>query len=155
MSPAPSTIHQIVKGNLYFELRKFIANKKIGAIIDAPTDVILSETNIVQPDIFVIFKENAGIITDLNIKGAPDLVVEVASPSTGYYDLLAKKELYQKFGIREYWLVDPQKQRVEIYWNLDQEFQLHLRRENKGTLESKILAGFEIELETIFKLEYA
>jgi Uma2 family endonuclease len=153
MSPAPFTIHQIVKGNLYFEMRKFIVDKKIGTIFDAPTDVVLSETNIVQPDILFILKDNSYIITDANIKGVPDLVVEVISPSTGYYDLTSKKDIYEKFGVREYWIVDPKKQRIEIYENTGQKFELNQRAEKEGKITSQVLKGLQLSLKKIFEIE--
>lgn len=153
MPPAPYTIHQEIKGNIYFEMRKFINETKPGKIYDAPTDVVLSDINVVQPDILFISKENLQIITLKNIKGVPDLIVEIISPSTEYYDLFAKKETYERSGVKEYWLVDPQAQWVEIYLNVNQKFKLHQRLDKEGVLKSKVLTGFEIAMETAFNLE--
>ena len=113
----PYTIHQTVSGNLEYELRTFIKKHKLGKIFDAPTDVVLNEYNVVQPDILFIARDRLDIITEKNISGAPDLIVEILSPSTAYYALLEKKELYEKFGVKEYWIVDPKKQRVEVFQN--------------------------------------
>lgn len=150
MSPAPYTIHQEVSLNIVVELANFIRKKKIGKIYYAPTDIILSDINIVQPDILFISKENLQIITEKNIKGVPDLIIEIISPSTGYHDLRGKKDIYEKFGVKEYWLVDPQKRWVELYLNIEQKFELQKRLKEKGILKSLVLKGFEIGLETIF-----
>nr|NIR48553.1 Uma2 family endonuclease [candidate division KSB1 bacterium]NIR69031.1 Uma2 family endonuclease [candidate division KSB1 bacterium]NIS24097.1 Uma2 family endonuclease [candidate division KSB1 bacterium]NIT71016.1 Uma2 family endonuclease [candidate division KSB1 bacterium]NIU24716.1 Uma2 family endonuclease [candidate division KSB1 bacterium] len=114
MVPAPDTNHQDVSGKIEFELRKFNEKIHAGKIFDAPIDVVLSEENIHQPDILFIANENSQIITDKNISGAPDLIIEILSPSTAYYDLVEKKDNYEKFGVKEYWIVDPKKRRVEL-----------------------------------------
>jgi len=150
MAPSPSTGHQDVSGNLLFEMRKFLEKNKAGKIYHAPIDVVLSEHQVFQPDILFITNENAKIITEKNISGPPDLVIEILSPTTGYYDLIEKKEIYEKFGVREYWIVDPKKQWVEIYFLEGGKFKSIQRLEKAGILKSHILEGFEIALETIF-----
>jgi Uma2 family endonuclease len=153
MPPAPYTIHQDICRNIAIELTIYTRKMKLGKIYFAPTDVVLSDINVVQPDILFISKENLQIITEKNIKGVPDLIVEIISPSTDYYDLFVKKETYERSGIKEYWLVDPQKQWVEIYLNIEQKFKLHQRLDREGVLKSKVLNGFEIDMETVFNLE--
>lgn len=115
MTPAPSTIHQAIVGNLYVSLRQAIQDNGLGRVFMAPTDVVLSMTNVVQPDLCVISKDRARIITRANIVEAPDLIVEVLSESTVTVDKGAKKSLYQQFGVREYWIVDPDTETVEQY----------------------------------------
>ncbi|MFQ5824828.1 MAG: Uma2 family endonuclease [bacterium] len=153
MVPAPSTNHQDIGLNIKYELKRFIEKYKVGKIYDAPTDVVLSETNVVQPDILFITKDHYDIITEKNITGAPDLIIEILSPSTGYYDLIEKKEIYEKFGVREYCIVDPKKQWVEIYTNKANKFALKQRLEKAGVLESWVLRGFQLGMEKIFVLE--
>ncbi|HEX9973494.1 MAG TPA: Uma2 family endonuclease [bacterium] len=153
MSPAPYTIHQEVMLNIAVELVNFVRKTKIGKIYVAPTDVVISDINVVQPDILFITSEKLQIITAKNIKGVPDLIIEIISPATGYYDLSGKKDIYEKFGVREYWTVDPMKQRVDIYLNFEHKFELHQRLEKKGIVKSNILKGFEIDLETIFNFD--
>lgn len=150
MVPAPNTLHQVISGRFEYELRKFVEKHKIGEVFDAPFDVVLSETNVVQPDILFISKERSKIITAKNIAGAPDLIIEILSPNTGYYDLIEKKEIYEQFGVREYWIVDPKKQWVEIYTNENNKFKLKQRQEKEGVLESVILQGFKIDMAKIF-----
>lgn len=153
MSPAPYMNHQFISLNLVLKLAKFVLENKLGKICYAPVDVLLSDFNIVQPDILFISSDNLQIITEKNIKGVPDLIIEIVSPATGYYDLRGKKDLYEKFGVQEYWIVDPMKRRVEIYLNFEREFELHQRLEQKGKVKSNLLKGFEIELETIFNVD--
>lgn len=104
MSPAPSTRHQAIAGNFFSCLYRHLTGKTCRPFM-APTDVRLSETDVVQPDILVIC--DPGKITPSHIEGAPELVVEVLSPSTSAKDLREKKWLYQRSGVREYIVVDP------------------------------------------------
>ncbi|MFM2005526.1 MAG: hypothetical protein RLZZ09_1181 [Pseudomonadota bacterium] len=108
MSPAPSTRHQRVAGNFYGVLYRLLAGKGCQPFM-APTDVRLSENDVVQPDILVVC--DPGKITPSHIEGAPELVVEILSPGTSARDLREKKWLYQKSGVREYIVVDP----LELY----------------------------------------
>lgn len=152
MVPAPNTIHQDIILNIVEELRKFVKISQKGKLYIAPIDVVLSETNVVQPDILFIAKEHFNIITEKNISGAPDLIIEILSPSTGYYDLVEKKEIYEKFGVQEYWIVDPRKQRVEIYTNIENRFKLIQQLQKEGVLKSKVLEGFQIDVKNIFNV---
>ena len=108
MSPAPSTRHQAIAGNFFSSLYRQLTGKTCRPFM-APTDVRLSETDVVQPDILVIC--DPGKITPSHIEGAPELVVEVLSPSSSAKDLREKKWLYQRSGVREYIVVDP----LELY----------------------------------------
>jgi Uma2 family endonuclease len=150
MAPSPGTGHQDVSGNLEFALRKFLETHKVGKIYHAPIDVVLSEHHVLQPDILFIANERTNIITEKNISGPPDLIIEILSPSTGYYDLVEKKESYEKFGVPEYWMVDPKKQWVEIYFLEGSKFKLLQRLEKDGVLKSKVLKGFQIDFQNLF-----
>ena len=108
LSPAPSIRHQMVVSNLHGVLYRLLAGKGCRPFM-APTDVRLSETDVVQPDILVVC--DPARITASHIEGAPDLVIEVLSPGTSTKDLREKKWLYQRSGVRECWVVDP----LELY----------------------------------------
>ena len=114
MVAAPLTIHQIVVSNISFALQRFVKQTGAGIVLTAPIDVVFDEHNTFQPDIIFIARERKSIITEKNIQGAPDLVVEVLSPSSFYYDWFDKKEVYQRSGVREYWLVDPLRRWAEV-----------------------------------------
>ncbi len=114
LSPVPKVKHQRISGNLYFELKKVLRDKKSQCdLFSAPTDVVLDEFNVVQPDIFIVCDKSK--ITEDNIKGSPDLVIEIVSPSTAYKDTKMKKDLYEKFGVKEYIIVFPDLFLVERY----------------------------------------
>lgn len=153
MTPAPNIFHQTVLINFVNELKNFLNKEKLGKMLCAPTDVKLSDGNVVQPDIIFISQDNSNIVTENNVDGAPDLIIETLSPGAAYYDLIEKKEIYERFEVKEYWIVDPKKRRVEIYNNVDQHFELYQRIEGAGVVKSLVIKGFEITLENIFSME--
>jgi len=112
MKPAPTTRHQNIVYNVSFILKSKLLNKSCRPFV-APTDVVLSEYDVVQPDVFVVCDEKK--ITEANIQGAPDLTVEVLSPATALKDKREKKNLYEKYGVKEYIIVDPAAQYVERF----------------------------------------
>ena len=112
MTPAPSLQHQKILGNLHLKFGGYFLGKSCTVFV-APTDVVLDETNVVQPDLLVVCDK--GKMTAANIQGAPDLVVEVLSHSTSLKDKREKKRLYERFGVREYILAYPDDALVERY----------------------------------------
>ncbi len=96
MSPVPHTIHQKTSRKIVFEVMKFLDDAKCGELFYVPTDGVLSDSNIIQPDIPLITGKNSHIIREKCIHGVPDLIIEIRSPSTGDTDLIEKKELYEK-----------------------------------------------------------
>jgi Uma2 family endonuclease len=113
--PAPSPRHQETLLNLATALRAHIAARRLGKVYVAPVDVILSDTSIVQPDIVYVATEQLTLISGRGIEGAPTLVVEILSPSTGGTDRHTKMRLYARYGIPWYWLVDSEVRTAEIY----------------------------------------
>jgi len=115
MVPSPLTYHQRVSRNLTCSIEVFVSERKLGEIFAAPLDVVLSNIDVVQPDILFVSNENAGIITEKNIQGAPDIVIEILSPSSDHKDKVLKRKLYAKFGVKEYWLVDPDAKQIQVF----------------------------------------
>jgi len=150
MTPSPVPYHQIVSRRIEFELLKFVEERRLGEVIYAPIDVYLSETETYQPDIIFISKERLNIIGEKKIEGAPDLVIEILSESTAYYDLRHKKRVYEASGVREYWIVDPMEKGIEVYENMNGEFKVFSKAIEKGRVNSKLLQGFGVELERVF-----
>ncbi len=150
MTPSPVTYHQWISKNILYELESVIRVKKTGKVFYAPCDVHLDNENVFQPDIMFISKERLSIIGEKNVQGAPDLVVEILSEATAYNDLIKKKKLYAKFGVREYWIVDPGEKSVEIYSLEGKEFNLSSRFSINDNLESPLLTGLKIELSSVF-----
>ncbi|TAE28783.1 MAG: Uma2 family endonuclease [Candidatus Kapaibacterium sp.] len=151
--PAPILIHQQVISNLNFYFKLFLKQHQIaGTVFPAPVDVYFTDTDYFQPDLAFVSNERSSILQNRkNIKGAPDLVVEVLSPSTGYYDLTHKKFVYEQEGVREYWLVYPEERRVEVYVNSANGFILHSQAVKQGTLQSSVLSGFETSIDAVFE----
>ncbi len=150
MTPASKVVHQIVKNNWLKAFQKFVESQQLGLVLDAPCDVYLDEHNVVQPDVFFISRDRLAIVTEEIVKGAPDLILEVLSPASAYYDLVEKKALYARFGVKEYWIVDPKWQWAEVYWNANNAFQLHQRAEKEGGVHSRLFPEFEVSLNEIF-----
>ncbi|NIV03682.1 MAG: Uma2 family endonuclease [Calditrichae bacterium] len=108
MAPSPLTQHQRVSGKLESLLGNFVEKKKLGEVFDAPFDVIISPHNVFPPDILFLSNENLGILTGKNVQGAPDLIVEILSPGTAVYDMGVNKEVYERAGVKELWVFDPE-----------------------------------------------
>src|SRR4051812_39466212 len=106
MSPAPRPRHQAVAFRLAMLLAEHAEESDLGEIFIAPIDVVLARMTVVQPDVLVISKDRAGIVTERNIQGPPDLCIEVLSPASEQTDRLTKRNVYARYGIQEYWIVD-------------------------------------------------
>lgn len=115
MSPSPKFIHQKVVVTLSAYLYQAIVVNKLGQVITSPFDVVLSRRDVFQPDILVVLNEHLERLQEKCVMGAPDLVVEVISPSSKLYDRVNKHMAYEQAGIREYWLVDPHNQTIELF----------------------------------------
>lgn len=126
------------------------AGENKGIVLVFPVDVYFNDEKTFQPDIIFISREKTHIIGRDKINGAPDLVVEVLSPSTAYYDLRKKYRVYERYGAREYWIVDPEEEVVEIYLNREGRFVLHQQVDRQGLVTSAILDGFSLEAAELF-----
>lgn len=133
MSPAPTTIHQKVIVTLTGQFYNYINEYKNGEVLVSPVDVFLDAKNAVQPDIVFVANENASILKDDGIHGAPDLVIEVLSPGTEKHDLNKKKKLYEKSGVKEYWIVDPITKESQGYQLKDSKYVLFKEEDAKLT----------------------
>ena len=147
--PAPSVRHQRISRNLGVSLWEFVRRHRLGDVLLAPTDVLLSQESVVQPDILFVSNERRGIVTEANVSGAPDLVVEVLSPGTAERDRDLKLRLYAAHGVREYWIVDPDEESVEVM-DLGPEGAAGVRRHLSGSVRSLLIPGLEVEIGEIF-----
>jgi Uma2 family endonuclease len=139
MSPAPNFLHQKTVKSIVNELDKVVEDTGTGTVIFAPYDVKLDITkNVVQPDVVVILKTNPHQIDERGgYQGAPDLLVEVIPPGNKDYDLITKKNLYEKFGVKEYWIVDPET-KLAIGFNLSGNSYIKISEEI-GKIQSPLL----------------
>jgi len=149
MAPAPDFHHQEISTKLLVLIAGFVFPRQLGKVVGAPVDVVLSDDNVVQPDLLFIANENLGIIQK-QVHGAPDLVVEILSPSTLRYDRQDKLELYARFGVKEYWIVDPANRSLEILTLEDKRFAVHSVVAETGLADSKVLAGLSIDVAQVF-----
>jgi len=116
MSPAPQNLHQVVLNDINIEISLYLRKNKMGEVRIAPFDVYFSDENILQPDILFIRNENLNKINTKGLSGAPDLVIEILSPSTSQLDFEEKKLVYERFGVQEYFIVDPGSKMVYAYF---------------------------------------
>lgn len=151
MTPSPRTLHQEVCGDIYLLLRQFVDSRKLGRVFAGPTDVILSNTNVLVPDILFVAKDREGIIEDRGIVGPPDLVVEVVSPSSGEKDRVTKRRIYYKYGVKEYWIVDPFAKTAEVCVIGSAAFDTHKIFTPAERLHSPLLPGFAPAVADFFK----
>ena len=151
MVPAPNLGHQRIGTQLGWRLAQFVTERGLGEVFFAPCDVVLSNTDVVQPDLLFVSHERAHLLLGgANVLGAPDLVVEILSPSTAGRDRKLKRALYAKHGVREYWLVDPDGQTVTVLRLDGDTFEVVSLYGEGETMTSLTLEGFAVELNEIF-----
>ncbi len=147
---APSPAHQNASMEISTIMNNFIKEKQLGKLFAAPIDVFFDQTNNTQPDILFVKKERDFIITRNGIEGAPDLIVEILSPSSFKLDRTDKMELYLYFGVPEYWIVDPKNQSIEVYVLEDNRYKMAFFAIENGLIQSKILDGLSLEVSDVF-----
>ena len=151
MAPAPNRFHQDISRNLVVLFANYLSKHPIGVLYDAPFDVYLTDFDVFQPDLLIVLNENRKILTDAGAEGAPNLVVEVLSPKTRQLDLVNKKRVYARMGVKELWIIDPDEKEVAVY-RFDQD-----PTDPVGTLSremevsSPLLPGLTIALPDIFR----
>jgi Uma2 family endonuclease len=152
MSPAPRPRHQVISSNLNFELQRFVRERALGKVLNAPIDVILPRGlgTPVQPDILFIRRDNLGIIGETTIDGVPDLVVEILSPSNWIDDRRTKFDVYADAGVAEYWIIDPHKEEVEQFILRDNRYELVEKYGPGESVSSQAITGFSVAVDGIF-----
>jgi Uma2 family endonuclease len=147
--PAPGTPHQFVSGNIYFALTTYVRTNNIGIVAFAPVDVIFSNENVVQPDLIFVRSEHSALLERRGIFGAPDLVIEILSGNRRR-DEVTKRALYERFGVPEYWIVDPDAKTVKLLRLTGSRYETITELCDGDTLTSSMFPGFELSLATIF-----
>ncbi|MGH9395741.1 MAG: Uma2 family endonuclease [Terriglobia bacterium] len=149
VSPSPATAHQNVVANLLYHLMDFVRKHALGKVYTAPLDVVFSQFDVVEPDLLYISKSRSSILTRANVQGAPDLIVEVVSESTGKIDRTTKLKLYARFGVKEYWIIDPLALTAEVFRAQPEGLELTQQLSSKDSLNSPLLPGFALPLEKL------
>jgi len=148
VNPAPTTYHQIILANVLFALEQHVRAHRAGRVLPSPIEVVLAEHDIVQPDIVFVRSAQAHIIEHRNIQGPPDLVVEVLSESNRRYDVRTKYGLYERAGVGEYWIIDPDELAVRVFRREGEKFQAV---EADDAITTPLLPGFTLPLSAIFE----
>ncbi len=154
---SPNTPHQRTLLKLVRYLDRFNEEKNLGQLFFAPYDVYLDEYNAgIQPDLLFVSHERDFVIKENNgVVGAPDLVVEILSKGTTNRDRGIKKDIYEQFAVREYWIVDTQNRSIEVYRMENNRYRLFSFAEEEGQVKTSVLEGLELEVGAILKFESA
>lgn len=153
MSPSPTTRHQRISGRLYSNLFNLLEGKEC-EVFSVPYDIELhkegiAEKRVVVPDISVICDKDG--IKEEKFVGAPTLIIEILPPSNQSNDLVTKLNLYMKYGVKEYWIVNPMLNTVQVYkLNMDGVYEQADILKNSGKLKSQVIQGFNVEIEELF-----
>ncbi|MGI9303018.1 MAG: Uma2 family endonuclease [Gammaproteobacteria bacterium] len=154
MVPAPTTGHQLASQNLNYLLSQFVRQRKLGIVFYAPLDVVLGDgehREVVQPDLMFISNGRRHIIAGQEIQGAPDWVIEILSPGTEERDRGYKKSLYARYGVREYWIVDPKERLADVYVLDSQGLGLENRYQSGDLITSRLLPELAVDVDEIFR----
>jgi Uma2 family endonuclease len=151
-NPAPVPRHQEILVNLAVPLRLYFRAHGGGKVYVSPIDVLLADDGVVEPDIIVLKSDRAAIVGEMNVKGAPNLVIEVLSDGTRRIDEGKKRKLYERSGVDEYWIVDPDAELVKIYRRVDGAFQhaAEINADDGGTLTTPLLPSFSLDVREVF-----
>jgi Uma2 family endonuclease len=148
--PTPTALHQLISMKLSIILGGFILKNQLGRLLAAPMDTIFSKNDTLQPDLLFISKERLDIIKK-QVEGAPDFVIEIVSPGNSQKELSYKKYVYETSGVREYWLIHPEKQQIAQYENIDNELVRLGVWGLEDAFDSKVLIDFKINVKEIFE----
>lgn len=152
VTPAPNLKHQRIQAGLGSRLHLFIKDRALGEFFFAPCDVVLSDTDVVQPDLLFVSRERRRLLAGGdNVQGGPDLVVEILSPATAERDLGCKRALYARHGVTEYWIVDPATETVAVLRRAGKSLEGSRTFGRGQTLRTALLAGFEVALDDVFR----
>ncbi|MGA3327432.1 MAG: Uma2 family endonuclease [Terriglobia bacterium] len=150
VTPSPVNYHRKILFNLTLAFGKFLENHPLGELRFAPLDVILSEHDVLEPDLLFVLNEHKDFLQDW-VRGPPDLVVEILSPTTEARDRGIKLKAYARYGVGEYWIVDPVAQVVEVYRLTAEGFNLAAKCAKGKTVKTPLLPGFSLAVGSIFK----
>jgi len=149
MSPGPSFDHQEIVFRLARRLYEWVSKRKLGKVVTAPIDMVLSARRVTQPDVAFIAQNRLGVIHKA-IHGPVDLAVEVISLGNRSRDRIEKRDLYEQYGVKEYWIIYPEAQTAEVLYLEGGRYRLHMRCTADQTAASRLLPGFEVPVRAIF-----
>ena len=148
--PSPTFGHQRVLGILFSTLHQHVTAHDLGVVCVAPLDVVLSEQNVLQPDILFVTKERLHIVTEANVNGAPDLVIEVLSPGTAAVDRGRRMDAFAAFGVLHCWLIDPLSHSLEVYELRGERYEMVSRLTETDAFAPAIFPGLSLPLASVW-----
>ncbi len=150
VTASPATRHQRISRNLLYLIQSYLDGHPVGEIFAAPFDALLGEHDIVVPDLLYLSNERRQFLTSKNLQGSPSLVVEILSPSTSRRDRQLKRDLYERTSVDEYWIVDPERDAIEIYRRSGDGFEDPVIFQGNATVTTAQMPGFELALSRVF-----
>jgi Uma2 family endonuclease len=153
VSPSASERHQRIVGEIFFEIRSYLKATPVGQVYVSPLDVVLSDHNVVEPDVLYLTKAQVATQTRIHLHGAPALAVEVLSPGSRKMDLDLKRRVYDRFGVDEYWIVNPERDAITVHRRSaggPLAVAAELTRAAGDSLTTPLLPGFACLLAVIF-----
>ena len=152
VTPSPNTRHQAISRNLLVSIAVYLKQHPVGEVFGAPFDVVLSDLDVVEPDLLYVSRERLDVLTADHVRGAPDLVVEILSPGTRRTDEITKRKLYERFGVQEYWVVDPELDTIKVYRRGESGFAqpTELSVERNEALTTPLLPNWSAPLRDVF-----
>ena len=154
VTPSPVLRHQRLVNRIFFAIQSYLeVNPEAGEVFGSPVDAVFTRWDVVVPDVVFVAGDQRAILTEPNIQGAPALVVEVRSPGTKQRDLGVKKDLFDRGGVREYWIVDPQANTVVVHRRAaDGRFpRVQALPNDAGAITTPLLPGFSLTIEKLFR----
>lgn len=150
MLPAPDELHQRTQAELGYNVMAFVKTRGLGRVYFSPTDVVLSDVDVVQPDLLFVSNDRLDILTAAGVQGAPDLVVEILSPGTAERDKGYKRALYAQHGVKEYWLVGTDAGAITVLLLEETGYEVVGTFGEGDTLTSPTLDGFRLRVDEVF-----
>lgn len=150
VTPAPNLKHQISSANIFKVVSRHVDNNKLGLVLYAPVDLILESSSILQPDLLFVSHARSNILTDKGVVGAPDLVVEILSPTTNRQDRITKAHIYARHKVSAYWIADPEHRSLEVYLLTEDSYRLVITLQGDAPQEVAPFTGLKFSAKDIF-----
>jgi len=154
VSPSATMRHQRIVGELFFGIRQYLEATPVGEVFISPLDVVLSDYDVLEPDVLFLTTEQVAAQTRIHVHGAPALAIEVLSPSSRKMDRDLKRRVYDRFGVQEYWIVDPDREAIHVHRRDAGGALRHVADLTRGaadTLTTPLLPGFACALHSLFR----